>query len=120
MKGLMRVVAIVVLALVYCLEIGSVYNYSTQKFSNHNNNENVVYAASVNLLGSSSNAENLVVSFNNTCSIAVKDLFKSFITTVKITQQIFDKEYTQYTFTSINFQILFRKTDLIFPFNYFW
>jgi len=120
MKGLMRVIAIVVLALVYCLEISSVYNHSNKQYSSVSNNENVVYAASVNLLGSSSNAENLVVSFNNPCSIAVKDLFKSFITTVKITQQIFDKEYTQYTFTSINFQILFRKTDLIFPFNYFW
>ncbi len=120
MKGLMRVFAIAVLALVYCLEVGSVYNHSTQKFSNHSNNENVVTAASVNLLGSSSNSENLILSFNNSFSIAVKDLFKSYIAKVKITQQIFAKEFTQYTFISKNFQILFRKTDLIFPFNYFW
>ena len=120
MKGLMRVIAIVVLALVYCLEISSVYNHSNKQYSSVSNNENVVYAASVNLLGSSSSSENSFLSFNNSFSTAVKDIFKSYIAKVKITQQIFDKEFTQYTFSSTNFQILFRKTDLIFPFNYFW
>jgi hypothetical protein len=38
----------------------------------------------------------------------------------KTTEQLFESTYSQYTRISRNFLIQHRKTDLIFPFHYFW
>lgn len=120
MRGLFRVVSIFVLALVYCFEVSSIYNHSIQLSNDTQHTESVVSSASINLLGNSSNAENLIISFTNSFSTDVKSFFRSYTTRIKTTQQLFAKEFTQYSFFVTNFQILFRKTDLIFPFNYFW
>lgn len=120
MKGLFRVALIFVLALIYCFEVSSIYNHSTQFSDDTQQTESVVSSATINLLGSSSNTENLCVSFNNSFSTDVKSFFRNYTKKIKTTQQLFAKEFTQYSFFVTNFQILFRKTDLIFPFNYFW
>ncbi len=38
----------------------------------------------------------------------------------KVTEQLFETEYSQYSRFSINFLIQHRKKDIIFPFHYFW
>ncbi|MGE0562022.1 MAG: hypothetical protein AB7O47_09415 [Flavobacteriales bacterium] len=120
MKGIIRVVTTIVLALVYCFGVSSIYNHSAQLSNDAQHTESIIYSASVNLLGSPSNAENIVVSFNNSFSADIKSSFRNYIIKIKTTQQVFAKEFLQYTFFVTNFQILFQKTDLIFPFNYFW
>lgn len=120
MKQFFRVVAIFVLVLTYCLESGSIYNYSSQNNDNFQNKESVVSAVSLNLLGSATNSENIFNVINNIISVSGKDFFKSHALKIKTKQQIFANQFIQYQFSSQNFQTLFRKTDLIFPFNYFW
>lgn len=120
MKELIKIVSIFVLALFYCLEVSTLYNNSSQNLTPFQDNKSYVTSVSLNLLGSASGSENLVVSLSNTLATPFKVLFKSYIKTIKTTQQIFAKEFTQYTSLSKNFQVLFQKTTLIFPFNYFW
>ena len=90
MKRLFKVVSIFVLALIYCLEIGNIYNYSNQLKNNTQNSKSVVSSASLNLLGNSSSVENLLVSFNNAFSLGVKCLYRSYIVKIKTTLLIHD------------------------------
>lgn len=118
MKPFFRAITIFVLVITYCLEAGSVYSYSNKNNVSTQDKESSVSAVSLNLLGSTTGAENLFNVFNVETGVSVKHFFKS--CTLKIKQQIFTNQFIQYSLISKNFQTLFRKTDLIFPFNYFW
>ncbi len=120
MKQFFRAVAIFVLVLTYCIESLGVYSYSSQNNDNFQNKESVVSSVSLNLLGSTTSTENLFNVINNITQVSGKDFFKSHALKIKTKQQIFANQFIQYQFSSKNFQTLFRKTDLIFPFNYFW
>lgn len=120
MKQLLRAVAIFTLVLTYCLEAGSVYSYTNQNNVTFQDKGSVVSAVSLNLLGSATSSENLFNVFNVETSVSIKNLFKSYALKVKKEQQIFTNHFSQYSFSVKNFQTLFRKTNLIFPFNYFW
>jgi len=39
---------------------------------------------------------------------------------VRITKELWESVFVQYWLTSVNFMIRYRKTDLIYPFHYFW
>jgi hypothetical protein len=39
---------------------------------------------------------------------------------LKITEEIYSSTFSQYTTAFYNFLIKYRKTDLIYPFHYFW
>ena len=39
---------------------------------------------------------------------------------LKITEEIYSSIFSQYTTAFYNFLIKYRKTDLIYPFHYFW
>ena len=120
MKQFFRALAIFVLVLSYCLEAVSLYSYSSHNNDSFQTKESVVSSVSLNLLGSATNAENIFNVINNVIPISGKDFFKSHTLKIRTKQQIFANQFIQYQFSSKNFQTLFRKTDLIFPFNYFW
>ena len=120
MKPFFRAVAIFVFVLIYCLEVISVYSYSSQNSVSFQNKESVVSSVSLNLLGSATNSENLFNVINSLIPVSGKDFFKSYSLKIITKQQVFANQFVQYSFSTKNFQTLFRKTDLIFPFNYFW
>lgn len=52
--------------------------------------------------------------------LTLKSLLHELWTINKVTEQILETEFSQYTGFSINFLIQHRKKDIIFPFHYFW
>ena len=67
-----------------------------------------------------SQSESSVNNFNNFPAPGFKNLFDGLWAITKTTEQFYEAVFSQYTSFSINFLIQHRKTDIIFPFHYFW
>ncbi|MDP3313503.1 hypothetical protein [Lutibacter sp.] len=64
--------------------------------------------------------ENLTINstFGQTSNFRI--FCEDYLTFPEVVEQIFFSTYTQYTSNSINFINRFKKSDIIFPFHYFW
>lgn len=65
-------------------------------------------------------AENVVSIVTNTHPSSVKNSFKKFSYCAKIAAQLFLTTFYQYNFYSQNKADSLQRTDIIFPFHYFW
>jgi len=80
----------------------------------------VISNYSSSLFCHTSQAESSVNNINNLPVLNFKNLFTSFLAIIKVTEQISEREFSQYSFVLKNFLIIHRKSDHIFPFHYFW
>lgn len=120
MKTVVKLVIIFLLSFSYLFEVGSFYAENNVKDNTENQSEQVITTAALNLLGASTGAENL--SFSSHLQV-----FKVNLNTLKVnlaklivTQRSFIAEFFQYSVYQENIEVLFPKTKLLFPFNYFW
>ena len=122
MKNGIRITGIVLISLLYCYSIGMVNGYSTNPISKKVETTNQVFyssADSVSKFYDISQTKTSVNTFNNLPS-PIKNEFNNIWSVLKYAEQFVFTKITQHLIPATDFLILFQKTDIIFPFNYFW
>lgn len=81
-----------------------------------------IYASTVSahLFCHNKPSENSVKPFNSTTAPTCKTPFPGFCAILKLSERLFKSGYAQYAAFSAGFPLNFRKSDIIFPFHYFW
>ena len=123
MKNLFKISGILLLIALYCATISFAGNISQNSdFINKSGLEKGKKdsTVSVELFSNSSEAESSANPYSNTPPPTFKNSFNEFLAIVKIREQFFANEFTQYISISKNFRIKYRKANIIFPFHYFW
>lgn len=123
MKNLFKISGIVLLIALYCATISFAGNFSQNSdFVNKSGlgKGKKDSKVSVELLSDFSESESLANPYSNTPPFTFKNSFNEFLAIVKIREQFFASEFTQYISISKNFRIKYRKANIIFPFHYFW
>ena len=114
---------VIFLIAVYCFAIGVVTKTLVRfdiQTTPTNEQEECFSTFSISLFNHTSQSESSVTSFSNLPAPSFKNPFNEFGVICRTTQQLLETEFSQYTIIAINFLILYRKTDIIFPFHYFW
>lgn len=120
-----RIFSVVCLLTIYCFSIGSITNsfsfsdLQSNQFSD--SQEKFATAFSTNLFLHTSQHENSVNSLNNFPAPTFKNHSHEYWALAKATENLFDTEFSLYT-TSFSRKTLInhRKSNIIFPFQYFW
>lgn len=123
MKNFNRIIAALVLTIIYCFAIVVVSNsHASTNVHGPIKSEKVNYFSEVstNILSHTSTQESSLKKFNNFPALNFKYPFSGIWGIIKTTEDLYRCEYSQYAYASINFLIEYRKSDLIFPFHYFW
>lgn len=123
MKNLFKISGIALLIALYCATISFAGNNSQNSdFINKSDSEKekTNSTVSVKLFSNTSQSESLANPYSNTPPFTIKNSFNEFLAIVKIREQFFANEFTQYISISKNFRIKYRKANIIFPFHYFW
>lgn len=118
-KSSNRILSVVFLIAIYCFAISVITkSFAHSDFQNKqtSSQEKIISDFSTKLFCQTSQSESSVNNFNNLPT----PNFKNSFTVVKVTEQLFETEFSQYTFFSRNILTSYRKSDLIFPFHYFW
>lgn len=120
-----RVFSVICLMTVYCFSIGVVANsftysdFQSKQFSS--SQEKIVSDFSTNLFLHASQHENSVNNLNNFPAPTFKNHSHEYWAIAKETEHLFNTEFSQYiTSFSRNILINYRKSNIIFPFQYFW
>jgi cytochrome c-type biogenesis protein CcmH/NrfF len=112
------------LTAVYCFAvIHATYSLKKIDFRNHQTTEQEQYLATIakGLYCHTSSSENAGSSLNNSSVSKTNNVFDELWSSVSESrEQLFEAKFTQYCNFAINFLIKYRKTDIIFPFHYFW
>jgi hypothetical protein len=111
------------LTAIYCFAIGVVansYAYSDGQKYPTSSQEKFISDFSAKLFYHSSKSESSANNFNNLPDPKLKNPTAGFWATVKATEKLFETSFSQYTFFSRKILINSRKSDIIFPFHYFW
>jgi hypothetical protein len=122
-KNSIRILSIVFLTAIYCFAIGIVTkSLANSDFQNNSTTSQEQYFSdfSTNLFCHTPQSESSVTNYNNLPAPNFKNSFSGFLAITKTTEQLFETAFSQYTNISRNFLIHHRKTDIIFPFHYFW
>ena len=125
MKKVFKIAGIILIVALYSFTMGMGGNNSfdsSLKGAGKTREENKSYfkAVSVNLFYFTPKSESSLNTFHNTTPSTFKTSFKEFAVVVKTTEQFFDSKFVQYNFSLKNCLFRYRKSDIIFPFHYFW
>ena len=123
MKSSIKILSIVALTAIYCFAIGVVTKSLTYSdFQSHSTTPQEQYFSdfSTKLFCQTSQSESSVNNYNNLPVPSFKNPFSGLWAITKTTEQLFKTAFSQYTNISRNFLIQHRKSDIIFPFHYFW
>jgi len=123
MNSNLRFACISFLTTIYCFAIVVVIKSVT--FSDFQGNSNTTQEQyfsefSTKLFSHTLQSESSVNNTNNLPTPNFKNPFNGIWAITKTTERLFETAYSQYTNISKNFLIQYRKTDIIFPFHYFW
>jgi hypothetical protein len=122
-KSSFRILSVVFLTAIYCFAIGVVtksFAHSDFKDYPTSSQEKIISDFSTKLFCHTSQSESSVNNINNLPAPSFKNPFNGLWAITKTTEQLFETAFSQYTNISRNFLIQHRKTDIIFPFHYFW
>lgn len=123
MKDRVKHIGALILTAIYCYAVSVVANVPlSSDFGNKLSTEQEHYFAvtSHNLISHTADPEFSVDNTNSFPSSDIQDFSdESHSLTGSIESQI-DAEFNQYCNNSVNFLIQQRKTDLLFPFHFFW
>jgi len=122
-KNSIRIFSAGFLIAIYCFAIG-VVTKSLVNSDFHSNSatlhEQYFSDFSTKLFCLTSQPESSVNNYINQLVPSYKNPFNGFWAIPKITEQLFETAFSLYTNISKNFLIQHRKSDIIFPFHYFW
>jgi len=122
-KSSIRILSVVFLTAIYCFAIGVVTkSLAHSDFHSNTTTSQEQYFSdfSTKLFCHTSQSESSVNNYINQPVPSFKNPFNGLWTITKTTEQLFETAFSQYTNISRNFLIQHRKTDIIFPFHYFW
>lgn len=77
-------------------------------------------AVAVGLLNNATRIEGFTTNFFNPISLEVRTSLAEHRSRSRITEVFFKTSFVQYTNVAINIRVNYRKSDLIFPFHYYW
>lgn len=123
MKSSSRILSGVSLAAIYCFALCVItksFDYSVFQDYSTSPKEEIIGDFSKKLFCHTSQSENTVSNNNNVPVPNFKSPLNGFWAIVYTTEQLTETEFYQYTNISKNFLIQHRKSDIIFPFHYFW
>jgi hypothetical protein len=123
MKKNIRILSVIFLTVIYCFAIVAVANSLTHSDNPNNpisSQENIISDFSVKLFYQTSQSESSGNSFKNLPVLNFKNPFTGLWAIIKITEQFLETEFSQYKYFARNILINHRKSDIIFPFHYFW
>jgi hypothetical protein len=122
-KNKIKKLSVLILAAIYCFAIGFVtksLNYSDFGNKQQASQESSFTVFSSKLFCHTSQSESSVNIFNNLPASSFKNPFSGLWAISNTTEQLFKTAFSQYANIARNFLIQHRKTDIIFPFHYFW
>jgi hypothetical protein len=117
-----RILGVTILTVIYCFAVSVTNLPISSDYGNHQNTEQERYLVTISnsLFCDTSQSESSVNSFNNFSLPNFKNPFSEQWATTKAREKSFETEFTQYLNFSLNFLIQHRKSNIIFPFHYFW
>lgn len=119
-----RILSIALLTAVYCFALHIATKSSAYPdFTNKNNastSEKLTLDFSIKLFCHTSQYESLVNTVNDLPGSNYKNPFTGFAAVIDITEQLFHAKFYQYASLFWETLINNRKSDIIFPFHYFW
>jgi hypothetical protein len=122
-KFIVKFLGVLLISIIYSFNFYGV-NTSAQylNFGNSSEIAKVSQHGTISLpfLFTSFESESAVFELENTSPNSIEDPFKDSSSVAEVTEQLMLNVFTQYSQTSRNFLIKFRKKDLIFPSHYFW
>jgi hypothetical protein len=118
-----RLPIVLLFVTVYCFAIALINlssSFSENPGSESPEQEQYVSAISANLFCHTTLSEKGEPNFGHFPGMGFKKSFTEWRTIVRITELLFDAAFVQYSGFAENFLVQYRKSDLIFPFHYFW
>lgn len=124
-KKSLKHIALINLSLLYCIAFclcgSNVYAHNNAFSKPDVSTSKTCYAKfSIDIVCYTAQAENVVNIVSNPHPSSVKNSFKKFSDCAKLTAQLFLTTFYQYSFYSQNEADRLQRTDIIFPFHYFW
>ncbi len=123
MKSNLRSISVVFLTAIYCFSLGIVtksFAHSDFQHESTVSQEKFIADLSLKQFCHTSQSESSINNYNKLPTPNFKNLFTGFWGIIKSSEQFFDAEFSQYKIFSRNNLINYRKSDIIFPFHYFW
>jgi hypothetical protein len=123
MKSSVKIICAVLLTVLYCYTSCIFTNSFTKSdFQDYpvSVQETIISDFSSKLFFHNIQSETSLINTNNFTSVKIKNSITGFWAIIKTTKQLFNIEITQNIIFSRNILINYKKTELIFPFNYFW
>jgi hypothetical protein len=118
-----RILSVIFLTTIYCFGLGVVtksFAHSDFHSDPTSAEEIIISDYSQKLFCHTSQIESSVNSLNNLPVTSFKFSFVDVSAIAKTTEQVFETEFSQYTTLSKDNLVNHRKSDIIFPFHYFW
>ncbi|MBT33194.1 MAG: hypothetical protein CMO01_26330 [Thalassobius sp.] len=123
MKEKFRVFGAIILTTIYCFAVGAVaYSPVNSDLTENTKAKPTKYSAAVSskLAFHTAQVENSIDTFFEFSTPTFKKTFDEFWYIANSVEHLFEAEFIQYERFSLGFLINYRKTDIIFPFHYFW
>ena len=123
MKNGIKKLSMMFLTAVYCFAIGAVAtSFVASNFQNHSRSSQKTYISdfSATLFCHTAESEISLTDFNNLPVPNFKNPFVGIWSVVKTREGFLEMVFTQYTSIFRNVLVKYRKSDIIFPFHYFW
>lgn len=123
MKKTFRITGIILITLLYWLTVSTFISssrYST--IDNFPKAESEAYFSliTVNPFQHTAQSENSLLSLSKIPTRTLEETFYKFSLLKENTERLTVNSFTQYTSISLDFLILYRKFNIIFPFHNFW
>lgn len=118
-----RILAATLLTVIYCFSIDTVTNtIAHYAVADHLNTsqEKIISEFSSKLFCHTTQSESSLNNLNNLPAPTFKNPSIEFGGVSIAAEQLFNSEFAQYTSCSGKILINYRKSDIIFPFHYFW
>jgi len=117
------VLGVNILTILYCFTICIIYNLfilNNTQYNSISDNAKQFSSISQNLFCHTPQSENTFNNYNNSPTASYKNSLTDIWATLKATEKLFETEFSEYNKSFRTFLINYRKSDIIFPFNYFW
>jgi len=122
-KSKIRILGVVLLTVIYCFAIGVTVTTpisSNSQIYSTTSQEEYGIDFSTKLFYHISQSEISVENYSNQPTLNFKNPFNTLWVHAETTEQLFESVIAQYISIAKNLLINYRKSDLIFPFHYFW
>jgi hypothetical protein len=121
MKQVTRGISVLLIATIYCFAVYVTNdNHSPYAIQKNTENTNCFTVDSVNGFVQNTRTETSVNTFHKNFNTLSRDFGNAFTIINKRSDEFVLQKLTQYLTRYLNFEVRLRKSDILFPFHYFW